>query len=76
MTLKKVPARLHLRLKERAAQHRRSLNAEMIACLEAAVAPVRVDARQLLEQARALRARVDGVLTDGELARLKDAGRR
>ena len=35
MTVKDVPEKLHRRLKARAAAHRRSLNSEVIACLEA-----------------------------------------
>ena len=34
LTLKNVPARLHQRLKERAREHKRSLNQEAIHCLE------------------------------------------
>ena len=34
LTLKNVPEKLHKRLKESAAQHRRSINSEAICCLE------------------------------------------
>jgi antitoxin FitA len=37
ITLKDVPEELHRRLKEQAARHRRSLNREVIFCLEVAV---------------------------------------
>lgn len=61
LTLKDIPARLHERLRRRAAQHRRSLSQEALACLEQAIAVERVDPDQLLAQARRLRARVKQV---------------
>ena len=44
LTLKDIPKRLHQRLKERAARHRRSLSQEALACLEQMVAAEPVDA--------------------------------
>lgn len=75
LTLKKLPEGLHERLRDRAARHHRSLNAEVIACLEAAVQPARVDPDELLTRARALRERVRGTLRDRLLQELKEAGR-
>jgi plasmid stability protein len=75
LTLKNLPASLHRRLKVRARANRRSLNAEAIACLQAAVAAERVDVDAFLARARLLRARVKGTLTDEDLARLKAEGR-
>jgi hypothetical protein len=43
ITLKKVPRALHLSLKRQAKLHKRSLNQEALACLEATV---EIDARQ------------------------------
>lgn len=70
LTLKNLPAGLHRRLKARAAQNRRSLNSEVLSCLQAAVGAERVDIEASLAQARSLRARVTGRLTDAELAKL------
>ena len=61
LTLKDIPARLHERLRKRAAQNRRSLSQEALACLEHATAVARVDPDQVLAQARRLRARVKHV---------------
>jgi plasmid stability protein len=61
LTLKDIPARLHERLRRRAAQNRRSLSQEALACLEQATAVERIDPDQLLGQARRLRARVKQV---------------
>lgn len=58
LTLKDIPKRLHQRLKDRAARHRRSLSQEALACLEQATAAEPVDAEALLRRARAERAHV------------------
>jgi plasmid stability protein len=61
LTLKDIPPRLHEQLRKRAAEHRRSLSQEALACLEQATAGERVDPNQLLIRARRLRARVKRV---------------
>ena len=43
LTLKKIPAALHARLKRSAERHRRSLNSEILARLEAGVSQKNVD---------------------------------
>jgi plasmid stability protein len=62
-------------LKARALQHRRSLNSEIIAVLEAATASQKVDPDNLLARAGALRSRVSGRLTDSDLATFRRTGR-
>jgi plasmid stability protein len=76
LTIKNVPEPLVRRLKSQAARHRRSLNREVIACLEVVAQPVVVEATEALQRIRALR-RVPrhGRLTDRVLNRLKTAGR-
>jgi plasmid stability protein len=76
LTIKNVPKPVLRRLKARAALHHRSLNLEVIACLEALVRPAPVDTETLLARVREIRqtpARTR--LTDRALARLKAAGR-
>ncbi len=76
LTVKNVPAPVLRRLKARAATHRRSLNLEVIACLEALVQAVPVDPDSLLAHVRAIRrAPARTRLTDRALNRLKAAGR-
>lgn len=75
ITLKNVPDKLHERLRARAARHRRSLNSEVIACLEALVMPQAVDADSFLARARALRREVAGRLSERKLSLLKNQGR-
>jgi plasmid stability protein len=76
LTIKNVPESLVRQLKVRAARHRRSLNLEVIASLEAVTQASPVDPDALLVRVRAVRrtpARLS--LTDRMLARLKAAGR-
>lgn len=76
LTIKNVSEGLVRRLKARAVLHRRSLNLEVIVCLEALAQAAPVDANALLARAREVR-RVParGRLTDRTLAQLKAAGR-
>jgi antitoxin FitA len=76
VTVKDVPEKLHRRLKARALAHRRSLNSEIIACLEATASAQKLDPDTLLARAAGLRNRVAGRLTDTDLAALRGAGRR
>ena len=75
ITLKNLPDDVHIRLKERAAQNLRSLNSELIACLEEVVGPERSDPEQILKQVRAIRKRAGGHLTEKQLDRYKRTGR-
>ena len=76
LTIKDLPERLHRQLKARALQQRRSLNSHVIALLEAATTPQKLDAEALLARAARLRSRVTGKLTDADLAAFRAAGRR
>ncbi|HEY3171225.1 MAG TPA: Arc family DNA-binding protein [Thermoanaerobaculia bacterium] len=76
VTVKNLPEKLHRRLKVRARLHRRSLNSEIIAVLEAAASARKLDPDDLLTRAATLRSRVGGRLTDSDLAVLRQAGRR
>ena len=75
LTLKDVPEALHARLRSRAERHRRSLNREAIACLEAAVLAEAVDVEELLVQARAARRRVRGIVRGTTIRSLARTGR-
>jgi len=76
LTIKNVPGVLVERLKREAVLHRRSLNREVIARLEATTQSVPVDADGLLARARAVRRAPTRLrLTDRTLSRFKTAGR-
>ena len=75
ITLKRIAVSLHRQLKDRAARHHRSLNQEILSCLEASVRSVAVDSDALIARARLLRRQIPGRLTDRTLRRLVDQGR-
>jgi plasmid stability protein len=55
ITVKNIPDRVHVALKRRARQNKRSLNSEILSCLEAAVEPSRLDTDAFLDEVRQLR---------------------
>ena len=55
ITLKNIPDPIYQRIKLAAKRHHRSMNNEIIACLEQALAPRPVDLESRLDQARRLR---------------------
>ena len=76
LTIKNVPQKLHKRLKESAALHRRSLNSEAISCLETVLVGKRVDPQEFLARVDALRKRMPRMyLTDEFLRAAKNEGR-
>jgi plasmid stability protein len=76
LTIKNVPEKLHKRLKESAAQHRRSLNSEAITCLESVLVGQRVDPKEFLAHVDARRKRMRRVfLTEEFLREAKNEGR-
>ena len=76
LTIKNISQKLRKRLKESAAQHRRSMNSEAISCLETVLVGSRVDPKEFLAQARALRERMPHLyLTEKDLRAMKNEGR-
>jgi plasmid stability protein len=76
LTIKNVPDDLHKRLKESAAQHRRSINSEAITCLENALVGKRLDPREFLARVDARRKRMPrAYLTEEFLRAAKNEGR-
>lgn len=76
-TIKGVPDHLYRRLKARAAERRRSLNSEVILCLEHAVGAEPIDAEALLARVDQVRERLNVVPVDEAFLRdAKSRGRR
>jgi plasmid stability protein len=75
LTVKNIPATLVTRLKRQAHRHHRSLNREVIACLERAIAAAPIDVDAELARIRTVRAPIRMRLDDATLRRLKSAGR-
>ena len=76
LTVKNIPDTLVKRLKRQADRQHRSLNREVIACLERATAAMPIDVDAELARIRAVRVvPAGGPLTDAEISRYKRAGR-
>jgi plasmid stability protein len=76
ITLKSLPPALHRALRSRAVRHKRSLNQEVIAMLEEAVAPAkRVDVETVIARTRALREGLKFTATPQDIDRFKREGR-
>jgi plasmid stability protein len=76
LTIKNIPDVLHGRLKERAKQHRRSINSEVIVCLEQALGRAPLDPTAFLARVRARRQSMSGVyITEEDLRAAKNEGR-
>ena len=76
LTIKSIPDTLYARLKAKAVENRRSLNSEVIVCLEESVTDLKDDRAQTLERIRKHRAEFKGpILTDEFLQKAKNEGR-
>ena len=76
ITVKSIPDELYERLKKSAAAHRRSINSEIIVCLERTFASARVDPDALLDRVDTLRERLAlPPITDDMLTAAKRLGR-
>jgi len=76
ITVKNVPPELYEKFKELAKANRRSINSEVIVCIERAVRARRVDPEAALARARQLREATAGYGTsDEEFDAAKRAGR-
>lgn len=60
ITLKNIPDAIYESLKAAAANHHRSLNSEVIACLEQVLHPSRISNDEHLERAARIRAELQG----------------
>ena len=77
LTIKGIPEGLYKQLKKRAARHRRSLNSEIIWCLEHAASLTTVDPEAWLVKADNLRNRLGLTpVTEQSLREIKTAGRK
>lgn len=76
LTLKNIPDNLYDQLKESARLHHRSINSEIIYCVERTVTPHKINVAEHLAMARQLRAKTAGyLLTDEEIDKAKSEGR-
>jgi len=76
LTIKGLPEKLYQRLKLRASKHRRSLNSEVIVCLEQAIGVPTLDPETWLAEADRLRGKLAlRPVTEQTLRQAKASGR-
>lgn len=75
ITVKNIPESIYNKLKQQAQTQLRSMNSEIIACLERTVEPKRVSPDEILSQARMMRKKVRGSLPAEEIQDTIDQGR-
>jgi plasmid stability protein len=76
LTLKNIPDNLYIRLKEAAQAHHRSMNSEILYCVERTLGVKKVDVSEQLKMARTLREKtMNHPLDEDELNAAKHAGR-
>jgi plasmid stability protein len=77
LTVKNIPAELCERVKERAKTNHRSSNNELITILEESLLPAPLDVAEVLERTRRIRElTAHYVITDHEITRMKNQGRK
>lgn len=76
LTIKNIPEELYIQLKEAAQAHHRSMNSEILYCVERTLGTHKIDVTQHVATARALRAKTsDNPLTDIVINSAKNEGR-
>jgi plasmid stability protein len=76
ITVKNIPTEIYARLKQAAKANRRSINSEVIACIERAVGSQTFNPDMLLAKARMLREKTAAYqINDEELTQAKNSGR-
>jgi len=76
ITVKNIPAEIYEKLKKSAETSHRSINSEIIACIERAVRSQQIDPDLLLANARKLRSKTTPhPITDSEFDQAKTMGR-
>lgn len=76
LTIKNIPDDLYEKLKKTAQSHHRSLNSEIIHCLESVLVPQKMDVSDRLKRAQKLRAQIpDGTISSVDIDDAINQGR-
>ncbi len=76
ITLKNIPDDLYDQIKQSARTNRRSINSEIITCIEQTLRGRKIDPEKVLAAARALRRKTTGYLfTEKDITQVKNSGR-
>ncbi len=77
ITIKNIPEGLYQNLKTAAAINRRSINSELIVCLEKTLSPCKISAEERILEARGIRNRLEKMaVTAEDIHNAKQDGRR
>ncbi|MBL1213265.1 MAG: Arc family DNA-binding protein [Ignavibacteriae bacterium] len=76
ITIKNISDGMMRKLKRRAKLNRRSLNSEIIQILDDLVNSSKIDINKILQKAAAIREKIEYSLSDKELTKFKNEGRR
>jgi plasmid stability protein len=75
ITVKNIPEEIYNKIRSQAESHHRSINSEIIACLEQYTHAHRVSEEEILYEARRLRKRARGKLSSDEIDQAINHGR-
>ncbi len=75
ITVKNIPEPIYQKLRNRAKAQHRSINSEIIACLEHSTVSNRIDPDEILRQARRMRQDAKGSLSAEQIQQAIDQGR-
>ena len=76
LTIKNIPDELYERLKQSAAQQRRSLNSQALVCFEKVMESSRINPEEFLANVRAQRQQISGLfVTEEDINKAKNEGR-
>ncbi len=76
LTIKNIPDNLYDKLKKTAKSHHRSLNSEIIHCLETVLVPQKLDVAERLLRAQQLRAQIpEGAIVPADIVDAINQGR-
>ncbi len=76
ITIKNVPINIHKSLKNIARFNRRSLNNEIIYCLEKYTTFSKINSKQLIIKARNTREKISHLISDSDIKEAKNEGRK
>lgn len=75
ITVKNIPDEIYDKVREQAKDHHRSINSEIIACLEQTVQAKSISPNDILQEARRLRKKAKGSLSSQEIEAAINTGR-
>lgn len=75
LTVRNIPDRIHKRLKKRSELSRRSINSEIIACLEETLFPDKNEVQEIIKKSQEIRSNQNFEITLSELEEAKSYGR-